>query len=388
MNRIIANRRCLNYILIFGLLIAVLFVGLNNQVLAEDNVNANSEVDKQVAENKQEDKKDEVYIQDRIKALAITYGSTREKGILASIKRFFVGSKPLVEFNKPFGVAVDESTGKIYVTDAVKNEIMVFKADGTYLEKIGVERLKNPTGIDIINDKIYVSNSTKHKITVFDTKGKYIKDFGHIEDEEDFRRLKRPTGLAIDEKRKLVYVADTKGHNLQVYNLEGELLEVMGMRGSGSGYLNYPIAVAVDQKGQIYVGDTLNYRIQVLNPDGKVVRQIDGGPDQKLGSLPRAKGIAIDNQGRTYVTDGYLQVVQIFDQEGKLLSFFGRPGMNDKQFRLPAEIEIDNEGKIYIVDTMNRRLQVLKLKPPKKEKDKSKQDKMTEQNKKSNNKGK
>ncbi|SJZ49694.1 6-bladed beta-propeller [Selenihalanaerobacter shriftii] len=344
----ITNRSLLNYILIFGLMITIMTVGLSIQVLAQD----------------KEDTKDNMYVQDRIKALAITYGSTREE---SGFKRFLFGAKPLVELNKPFGVAVDESTGKIYVTDAVKSEVLVFKPDGSYLKKIGVGELENPTGIDIVKDKIYVSNSTQNKITVFNIKGDYIKDFGFIADKDDKKRLKRPTGLVIDEKRKRLYVADTRDHNIQIYSLKGKLLKVIGKRGAGHGNFNYPIALAVDQEGHIYVGDTLNYRIQVLNPDGEFIRQIDGGPDQTLGSLPRPKGIAIDNKGRTYVTDGYLQVVQVFDKEGKLLFFFGRPGVNDKQFRLPAEIEIDDKGRIYIIDTMNRRLQVLKLQPPKKE---------------------
>ncbi|KXS41567.1 MAG: NHL repeat protein, partial [Candidatus Frackibacter sp. T328-2] len=213
---------------------------------------------------------------------------------------------------------------------------------------------------------------------------KFINEFGYITDKKDIKRLKRPTGLAIDEKRKRVYVADTRGHNIQVYNLKGKLLKVIGkQRGNIHGTFNYPIAVAVDQKGKIYVGDTLNYRVQILNSKGEFVRQIDGGPGQTLGSLPRAKGIAIDNKGRTYITDGYLQVVQIFNQKGKLTSFFGRPGVSDKQFRLPAEIEIDDQGRIYIVDTMNRRVQVLKLQPPKKE-DKSNKNKDVKQKKSDN----
>lgn len=368
MERIIANKRRLSHCFVLGLIIAVLAMTFSMQVIAKEKKQVN-QPDTEKKLNEQENKEDSKMR--TMKHLHNITGTRRKKGVFASIRRFIFGADALVEFNKPFGIGIDKSSGKIYVTDTVKNEILMFKSDGSYVKKFGTRRLENPTGIDVVKGKIYVSNSTKHRITVFNKKGKYIKDFGFVEDPENEKRLKRPTGLTIDEKRKRVYVVDTKGHSIKVYDLEGKFLKAFGERGGGKAEFNYPIAIHVDKEGKLYVGDTLNYRVQILNKKGKFIRQF-GGPGQTLGSLPRPKGITTDQQGRIYVTDGYLQVIQVFSPKGEMLFFFGRPGQYNNQFQLPAEIEIDNRERIHIIDTMNRRVQVLKFK---KNKSKSNKDK-------------
>ena len=41
------------------------------------------------------------------------------------------------QFNEPFGVAVDPSTGTVYIADRTAHNIQAFKSDGTFITKFG-----------------------------------------------------------------------------------------------------------------------------------------------------------------------------------------------------------------------------------------------------------
>ncbi|MFC1619935.1 6-bladed beta-propeller, partial [Candidatus Neomarinimicrobiota bacterium] len=55
---------------------------------------------------------------------------------------------------------------------------------------------------------------------------------------------------------------------------------------------------------------------------------------------------------------GLFNAFQIFDEQGNLLLVVGSSGYLPGQFNLPAGLFIDDEDKIYVVDTMNRRVQI------------------------------
>ena len=52
--------------------------------------------------------------------------------------------------------------------------------------------------------------------------------------------------------------------------------------------------------------------------------------------------------------------VQIFDRSGRLLLIFGRSGTRDGEFVMPSGIASGPDDTIYIVDSVNRRIQVFR----------------------------
>ena len=134
--------------------------------------------------------------------------------------------------------------------------------------------------------------------------------------------------MAIDGDRQLLYVADSKKHQVFCYStVDGAAVRTIGRRGSEPGEFNFPTNVFVDKEGRLYVTDTLNFRIQSFDPDGKPLRAF-GTLGDTPGSLNRPKGIGVDDEGHIYVADSSFNNFQIFDQAGQLLLFvgFGRIG--------------------------------------------------------------
>jgi len=50
--------------------------------------------------------------------------------------------------------------------------------------------------------------------------------------------------------------------------------------------------------------------------------------------------------------------VQVFNREGQLLYYFGQSGDAPGDFNLPSGLFVDRNNLIYVVDSLNRRVEV------------------------------
>jgi DNA-binding beta-propeller fold protein YncE len=63
--------------------------------------------------------------------------------------------------------------------------------------------------------------------------------------------------------------------------------------------------------------------------------------------------------GDIYVTDGYRNArVHRFTKDGRLVKSWGAPGHGEGQFHLPHSIAYDDDGKLYVADRANKRIQI------------------------------
>jgi DNA-binding beta-propeller fold protein YncE len=63
--------------------------------------------------------------------------------------------------------------------------------------------------------------------------------------------------------------------------------------------------------------------------------------------------------GDLYVTDGYRNArVHRFTRDGRLVKSWGEPGHGAGQFHLPHSIAFDDDGKLYVADRSNKRIQI------------------------------
>lgn len=213
------------------------------------------------------------------------------------------------------------------------------------------------TPIDVVagtGGAVFVSDADLRRVAMFDREGRFLRFVDGV--------FARPTGLALDEERGVLYISDTWAHTIYTYDLDGRRTGQFGQRGEGQGDLNYPTHMALDTEGRLYVVDTLNFRIAVFSPGGEPAGGF-GILGEGMGEFDKIKGIALDAEGHIYVTDSAQDVVKIFDRDGRLLLTFGGQGHNYGQLYLPAGIHIDSRGRIFVVDSLNRRVQAYQYLP-------------------------
>ena len=65
-----------------------------------------------------------------------------------------------------------------------------------------------------------------------------------------------------------------------------------------------------------------------------------------------------EKQDLVFVIDKTSTNVQVFDKDGKFISKFGSKGKQDGQLSRPEDLAIDPQGKVFVADTGNSRIQV------------------------------
>jgi DNA-binding beta-propeller fold protein YncE len=257
---------------------------------------------------------------------------------------------------RPYAVTVAPD-GSIVVADPDARSVHLFDTARTKYRRIREADgapLVSPVGVACDgHGRIYVSDSMRAAVFVFDGEGSWTGTLG------GGGGLLRPTGLAFDREREVLYVVDTLAHKIVGFDAAGNRVMEVGGRGAGDGQLNYPVSVAVDREGNLYVGDSMNFRVQVLDRSGRFVRAF-GAAGHVPGSFDKAKGIALDRDGHVYVVEGLHDVIQVFDAAGALLTIVGGTGSGPGEFELPAGIHIDDAGRILVADSANHRIQILR----------------------------
>jgi len=124
--------------------------------------------------------------------------------------------------------------------------------------------------------------------------------------------------------------------------------------------LNSPYGIAWDDKRKmVYVADTLNNRVRVI--DGDMIRTLVAGP------LNQPRGLAVSGDG-LYIADTYNNVVRRFDlNTGSLTTVAGTGSAGNTDgvagtsalLRQPSGLAFDEKANLYIADTGNNMIREL-----------------------------
>ena len=168
-----------------------------------------------------------------------------------------------------------------------------------------------------------------------------------------------PWGVAIGPDG-LIYVTDSRLHQLAAQSPDGGIVRVLAESGSGPGQVRRPQGVVVSPEGEVYVVDGGNRRVQVFDPEGELLRQW-GRRGSDPGEFSAPRGIALDAFGDVYVADGFNDRIQKFDRDGEFLLAWGSRGRAPGQFSTPTGIAIGASQTVYVADTFRDRVQAFEL---------------------------
>lgn len=166
--------------------------------------------------------------------------------------------------------------------------------------------------------------------------------------------LSLPSDVAVAGDGR-VYVVDSGHHRIAVFDRDGKLLVRFAERGTEPGRLRDPVGIGLAPNGEVYVADKGNRRIQVFDADGRFRR---GFVVTSRGKPAAPVDVAIDAAGKTvYVTGNTNHRVMAFTPEGRFVREWGGEGVNRGEFRYPATVAVGADGRVYVVDILNTRVQ-------------------------------
>ncbi|MBI2929369.1 MAG: hypothetical protein HYY24_27200 [Verrucomicrobia bacterium] len=156
-----------------------------------------------------------------------------------------------------------------------------------------------------------------------------------------------PHGLTVGRDDS-VWLTDVGRHQVFKFNLDGKLLLTLGedrAPGDDKTHFNKPTDIVVAPDGSLYVSDGyVNSRVVKFSPEGKFQLQW-GSKGVKPGEFEVPHGIALDAQGRVYVADRSNARVQVFDGAGKFLAEW-----KGAHLGRPWAVTVAPDGTVFVVD--------------------------------------
>ena len=197
--------------------------------------------------------------------------------------------------------------------------------------------------------------------------GKYtyelIRDFPKLPKGESFGVISR---VATDSQDRF-YVFQRKDPPVLVFDRDGKYLGCWGIGAVKEAHgmkIVDDVAYTTDRPDSVAVAFTLDGRpLLVL---GKRGVHSDTGCEKSPYIVLRAAGpfnhpteMMPHPNGDIYVTDGYRNCrVHRFTRDGRLVKSWGTPGKTEGTFHLPHSLAIDPDGKLYVADRSNKRVQI------------------------------
>ena len=147
------------------------------------------------------------------------------------------------QFLSPFGIAIDEDNGDIYVGDLVVNRVQIFSKDYSFISQFGSDILKSPRDIKLTKNNIFVLCEDYPFLFTFDYNLTLVGNVIYNSISEFFNR---PFSMEIDGAGKLI-ITDCSSHCVFIFNPRGELLQILTRD------IIAPTGVALDSQGRIIV---------------------------------------------------------------------------------------------------------------------------------------
>jgi outer membrane protein assembly factor BamB len=289
-------------------------------------------------------------------------------------------------------------------------ELAVKQAWSTDLRRMGF----SPAGqiaVDPTTGRVWLPEATGNKLAIVDPKGAVLEEWdGGAGGPFDFTRQNGDGyGTLAFAKDGSFYVLDVGNRRVVHYDAHRKLVGQWGSFGSGPGKYSDPVGIGVAPDGTVWVLDDRRSVVEHYTAAGEVLGSFDpfattprndganilfvdgtgrlfmSGADPSVLYLFDAKGtfidrvgdgsfneqagtIAVDADGRLFVTQGPERGdapgVLVFGPDGTVLGGFGAQGAGDGQVVFPGGVALDGKGSVYLFDSWPDTARLMKFTLP------------------------
>ncbi len=245
--------------------------------------------------------------------------------------------------------------------------------------------------IGITNEGYFIIEGREKKaLNIYDGLGNFLRTITDYSDGSGLCKIQFPSSIACYENNNIIYLLDSMGNKILIYNLNGIYLGIFyDFSDSEEDMPYYPVLIRKNKMtNYLIVVDTYNHRLIEINESKTVVLEIkDGGSND--GKLEFPQSVTTDQAGNYYVADG--AVIKVYsarggylfkikkkmmgnvtdlviwnskylvaaDSENKKVLFFSKSGeyltsfdspLPGIKFENPYRLYVDNSERLYIVD--------------------------------------
>ncbi|MGB6163409.1 MAG: protein kinase [Pseudonocardiaceae bacterium] len=250
-------------------------------------------------------------------------------------------------------------------------------------------QLWNPQGLAVDGrGNLYIADTGNHRIRKIDSAGTITTIAGNGTQDSTgdggpaaLAEFRSPIGVVIDRSGNL-YVVENGGCRVRKIDVNGRISTVAGTGVAGfsgdggpatQAQFSYPLAITVDDSGNLYVADSGNYRIRKVDATGTITSIAgngtqgftgDGGP-AVAAELGSPKDVTVDRTGNLYIADGGNDRIRKLDTGGRITTIAGsgvRGFSGDggpaatAELALPDAVAVDRDGNVYIGDSGSHRV--------------------------------
>ncbi len=254
----------------------------------------------------------------------------------ASVRKLSRGSLLLALGLLHSTTAADARADTVYVTDSQNALILAYSTNGTPMGGFGSgdNNSFSPQGIAADGSgNIYVVNNEygNAQILKYSPAGVSLGIFAT-------NGLSIPQGVAVDGAGN-VYVADFSAGLLKFSPDGSKFTKVLPSQ--------YYFALAVDSSSDIYVANPAFNSINLVSPTGQQL-PAPGSGSTGSGGLNMPEGLALDDAGNLYVANYGNATVERFSADGSQRSVFATNSLDG-----PEGIAFDGSGNLYVVNNGN-----------------------------------
>lgn len=253
-----------------------------------------------------------------------------------------------VRLRRPVAVAARGEV--ILIVDADRQKVLRFDRNlRQFIELVDLQGTVTGDVTDIFlapNLDFFIADWGGARVLQFDHRGQLLREFSNT------LNLRRPVSVSVDEATGYVFVADGVMDHVVVFNSVGEALTAIGKRGSGEGQFLNITGMARGPEG-LYIVARMGDRIQVLGDDGNYRYSLP------RDSVAYPNSVVVSQDNLVFVSDFIDNTIKIY-QNDLLVAQSGGTGSTPGKFRRITDMWLD-EGFIYVADSLNGRIQILRV---------------------------
>ena len=254
----------------------------------------------------------------------------------------------------PRGIAIDENTGYIYVTECVGSRVSVFSETGDFLNTFSHQDMNSPWGIALHRDNIYVTDLTSDSVFNFKMEQQicHVAKFGSGKGSSD-EQLNKPRGLTVSTDGD-VLVADCDNHRINILDQSLRFKRHVTHQS-----MKNPQDVKLTRDEMYVLCDSSPCVLRVLSRAGEMILVTRGDGMQ----VSYACFFCLDAEQNLLISDFGAHDVKIFSKDGTYLHTVGQEGHERGMLYHPTGIALTKDLNLVIVsENKNFGLQIFSCK--------------------------